>query len=126
MTRGRPARSEDLPADWDVTLAHRLLGKRGDLDRNVLLTLIGRPRRFRDLEPLLKGRGKNTLTQALRRLEGEALIQGRLDARREPAVLTYELTSFGILVVRNMLALERALQLPELLRRLDARGEASA
>jgi len=73
-------RAEDLPANWDLTLAHRSLGKDSDLDRNVLLTLIGRPQRFSDLEPLLRGRGKNNLTQVLARLESEALIQGRLAA----------------------------------------------
>lgn len=114
------------PPDWDLVLAHRILGKSGDMDRNILLTLIGRPQRFSDLQALLRGRGKNTLTQALRRLEGEGLVQARLDARRAPPVATYELTSFGILVVRNLLALERALQLPDLLHRLGAARKASA
>lgn len=116
----------DLPPDWDLTLAHRILGKKSDVDRNVLLTLIGRPQRFSELEPILRGRGKNTLTQALERLEGDGLIQARLNARREPPVSTYELTSFGIIVVRNLIALENALQIPELLRRLEARLAASA
>ena len=122
-----PREDPDLPPpDWDVTLAHRLLGKRSDLDRNILLTLIGRPQRFSGLEPLLRGRGKNTLTQALKRLEGDGLIQARLNARRDPPVAAYELTSFGILVVRNVMALERALELPDLLRRLDAKDKARA
>lgn len=115
-----PKAPQDLPPQWDLTLAHRILGKESDLDRNVLLTLIGRPQRFSELEPLLRGRGKNTLTQALARLESEGLIQARLNARRAPPVQTYELTAFGILVIRNLIALEKAWQLPELLRRLDA------
>lgn len=121
----RKQKGLDLPAEWDLALAHRLLGKASDLDRNVLLSLIGRPQRFSELEPLLRGRGKNTLTQALARLEGDGLIQGRLNARREPPILAYELTSFGILVVRNLIALERALQIPALLRRLEASVAAS-
>ena len=117
-------RAEDLPANWDLTLAHRILGKDSDVDRNVLLTLIGRPQRFSELEPLLRGRGKNNLTQALARLESEGLVQARLNGRREPPVQTYELTAFGILVIRNLIGLEKAWQLPELLRRLDARAAA--
>jgi DNA-binding HxlR family transcriptional regulator len=119
-------RAEDLPANWDLTLAHRILGKDSDLDRNVLLTLIGRPQRFSELEPLLRGRGKNNLTQALARLESEGLVQARLNGRRDPPVQTYELTAFGILVIRNLIALEKAWQLPELLRRLEASAAATA
>ena len=118
--------AEGLPANWDLMLAHRILGKDSDLDRNVLLTLIGRPQRFSELEPLLRGRGKNNLTQALVRLEAEGLIQARLNARRAPPVQTYELTAFGILVIRNLIALEKAWQLPELLRRLDDHAAATA
>lgn len=79
-----PNRTAELPANWDLTLAHRILGKDTDLDRNVLLTLIARPQRFSELEPLLRGRGKNNLTQALSRLESEGLIQARMSARRRP------------------------------------------
>lgn len=121
-----PKRADELPPNWDLTLAHRILGKDSDLDRNVLLTLIGRPQRFSELEPLLRGRGKNNLTQALLRLESEGLIQARLNARRTPSVQTYELTAFGILVIRNLIALEKAGQVPELLRRLDASAAALA
>ncbi len=120
----RPA--ADLPPHWDLTLAHRILGKASDLDRNVLLTLIGRPVRFSELEPLLRGRRKNNLTQAMARLESEGLIQARLNARRDPPVHTYELTAFGILVIRNLIALENATQIPDLLRRLDAAAAATA
>lgn len=118
--------SADVPPGWDLTLAYRILGKESDLDRNILLVLIGRPQRFGELEPLLRGRGKNTLTQSLARLEGEGLIQARLHARRAPATHTYELTAFGILVVRNLIGLEKALQIPDLLRRLEVQAAQSA
>lgn len=120
-----PKGPDEVPANWDLTLAHRILGKDSDLDRHVLFALIGRPQRFSELEPILRGRGKNNLTQALVRLEAEGLVQARLNARRKPPVQTYELTAFGILVIRNLLALEKAAQLPELLRRLDAAAAAT-
>jgi DNA-binding HxlR family transcriptional regulator len=92
-----------LPApNEEYRLAHLLLGKKNDLDRRILIALVGRPRRFSELEPLLKGKAKNNLTTALHRLREQGLIDQRIEAKKQPATSRYELSELGILVVFRM------------------------
>ncbi|MFO1533694.1 MAG: hypothetical protein ABR562_08405 [Thermoplasmatota archaeon] len=85
--------------DLEYRLAYRLLGARSDLDRRVLGGLVGRPRRFSELKPLLGGRKDANLTQSLARLHGEGLVRTRIQARDAPAIKVHELTALGSLVV---------------------------
>lgn len=92
-----------LPSeDEEYRLAHKLLGKKNHLDRRILEQLVGRPRRFSELEPLLEGKAKNNLTAALARLRNDGLIDQRVEAQRRPLVKRYELTELGVLVVFRM------------------------
>lgn len=84
--------------DIEYKLALRLLNQDPPLDRRILEQLVGRPHRYNELKPLLKGRNDNVLTKALARIRDEGLIsQGlhstRTDERR------YQLTELGKLVV---------------------------
>lgn len=63
------------------------------------MTLVGRPHRYAELKPLLRGKGDNNLTQALKRLELESLIQMRTNFRAKPRYDYYELTDLGVDVV---------------------------
>lgn len=83
--------------DVDYRLALRLLQQEPPLNREVMETLVGRPCRYRDLKPLLKGRNDNVLNKALARLRGEGLIKQGLDLKS--AERRYALTELGKLVV---------------------------
>lgn len=96
---------EDGLSDPDV-LAYRLVARESPLDRAVLLELVGRPKRYAELKPLLGDKGDNNLTVALKRLQEWGLIERRTDARQEPAVHTYELTPLGIQVVLAIPAIQ--------------------
>ena len=116
---------EDPPQNWASTLAKTL--ERGNpLDRSVALVLVGRPHRYAELRPLLHGKGDNNLTQALRRLRGEGVIQMRTNFRVDAPYDYYELTDLGIDVVLT-LAERRALdKLAMLARDARVRDEATA
>src|SRR5689334_3888596 len=79
-----------------LRLAYELTAEPGDLRRAVLRQLVGRPRRYSELRPLLKGRRDHNLTVALQRLQRDGLVDRRTDARRAPVVHSYELTPLGI------------------------------
>ena len=85
----------DPPSDLVPELA-RVLKRERKLDRAVLETLLARGATFGDLKPLLRGKGDNNLTQALRRLRRDGLTRTRLD----PATRTehYEATELGVAV----------------------------
>ncbi len=85
---------EDPPENWSLSVA-RKIEKAHPLDREIIHQLVARPRRFAELQPLLRRRGKNNLTQALKRLRMEGVIQMRTRLRPDPPVDYYELTSLG-------------------------------
>lgn len=92
----------------EYRLAHYLMGPGDDvaLGRRVLDSLVGRPQRYRDLRPLLRGKTDNQLTIVLRWLveEGLAFTQG---APGHKGTL-YELDILGAFVIRKMAAFEEA------------------
>lgn len=70
------------------------------MDRRILEDLVGKPKRYSDLKPLLGDRNDNVLTKALRRLRDEGVIQQGVDL--EGNQRTYQLTELGKLVVFRM------------------------
>ena len=90
------------PQDVEFRLAHALLGSTNPLDREVLVSLVGRPRRYSELKPLLGEKAENNLTMALDRLRRDGLLAQTVNARRRPVVKTYQLTDLGVLVVFRM------------------------
>lgn len=87
-----------LPArDEEYRIALRLLHQAPPLDREIAEFLVGRPCRYRDLKPLLRGRNDNVLNKALARLRGEGAIQQGLDVASGEG--RYALTELGKLVV---------------------------
>lgn len=91
-------RFEDPPKNWAFGLA-KAIETGNALDRQIALRLVGRPHRFSELQPLLRGRGKNNLTQALRRLRFSGVIHMRTNLYATPRYDYYELTHLGIRVV---------------------------
>lgn len=91
----------DPPRNWALGLAKRLESG-NPLDQQVAIRLVGRPHRYTELVPLVGKRGKNNLTQALRRLQADGIVQMRTNFRATPRYDYYELTSLG---VRAVLAL---------------------
>ncbi len=89
-------------------LAHRLMAADGDLDRRVLGTLVGRPRRFAELKPLLGKRTEANLTQALQRLTRDGLIIQRAADWDDPSIKTHELTPLGTLVLYHIVEMDFA------------------
>lgn len=86
--------------DHEIKLAHWLLGKESDLDLRVLESLLGEPKRYRDLrDRLLEGSSDTPLTRALKRLGERGLIrQGmNLDDPDDPRY--YAVTSLGVRVM---------------------------
>jgi DNA-binding HxlR family transcriptional regulator len=103
----------DPPTDWAAGLAKRL--EQGNpLDREIALSLIARPHRYAELLPLLRGKGDNNLTQALKRLRHEGVIHMRTSFHSTPPYDYYELTVLGIDVVMGLAerqAIERLAQI---------------
>lgn len=106
MTVVRPAAEEDEGIPDPDVLAYRLIARESPLDRAILHELIGRPKRYADLKPLLGEKADNNLTVALKRLQEWGLIERRTDARREPVVHSYELTPLGIQVILAIPAIQ--------------------
>jgi len=88
-----------------LRLAYKLVAEEGDLRRRVILELVGRPRRYTELKPLLGPRRDHNLTAALTRLQRDGLIDRRTDARKRPVVQAYELTALEIHTVLAMQAI---------------------
>lgn len=95
----------EFPDDLTLRRAYELVAEAGDLRRLVLFDLMGRPRRYHELKPLLRGRRDHNLTVALTRLQRDGLIHRRTDARQRPILHTYELTPLGIQVILGMQAI---------------------
>lgn len=87
-----------LPSkDLEYRLALRLLDQKTSLDRGILEALVGRPARYRDLQPLLGGRNDNVLNKALARLRDEGVVKQGIDL--DSSDRRYALTELGKLVV---------------------------
>ena len=95
-------------ADAEFRLAHRLMGAEGDLDRRILGALVGRPRRFLELKPLLGRRTEANLTQALQRLTRDGLVIQRAADWDAPGIKTHELTPLGALVLFHIVEMDFA------------------
>jgi DNA-binding HxlR family transcriptional regulator len=94
-----------IEANVHLRIAYELVAEKGDLRRHVLLELVGKPRRYAELKPLLRGRRDHNLTVALMRLQRDGLIDRRTDARQRPVVHAYELTPLGVETVLAMHAI---------------------
>lgn len=95
---------EDMLPEPDIEfrIAHALLGSTNPLDRQIVESLVGRPKRYSELKPLLKKKADNNLTMALARLVRDGLVAQLVDARARPLVKSYQLTALGILVIFRM------------------------
>lgn len=118
-----PSRLALPEPDVEYRLAYRLLSARSSLDREVLLALVARPRRYAELKPLLRGRRDHNLTKSLHRLRWGGLVDQRGDFRHDPPVTTYELSNLGTLVVFRMMQMLPAHESAEALLRGRAAGE---
>lgn len=86
-------------------LAHRIYASRSLLQAEILDLLVRAPgSRYSDLQRLLKGRRDQVLTDALRKLQDEGLVQQRGFG---PKRSTYQLTSLGV-AVRDVIVELRA------------------
>lgn len=90
------------PPDVEFRLAHALLGGTNPLDREIVLSLVGRPKRYSELKPLLGEKAENNLTMALDRLRRDGILAQTVNARKRPVTKTYHLTDLGVLVVFRM------------------------
>lgn len=80
--------------EWE--LAHELLTQESGLWTEILYALLGGPRRYSDLKPLLDDQAENTLTYALKKLGEEGLLKRRSDLVDDELVKLYEVTNKGI------------------------------
>lgn len=76
--------------------ARELMGKESDLDLRILFDLLGAPKRYSELQPLLGDRGDHNLTVALERLQDRGLVTRQTDAREDPPTHTYQVTELGV------------------------------
>lgn len=129
-TRRKAASDLGLPPpDVELVLAHRLLADPNPLRREVVLELLGRPRRYGELRGALRVGNDTRLTRALARLQEDGVVDQRVDARRRPAVLSYELSELGRLVLVRMLQMQPAVDAARLVLRAhaaQARADAEA
>lgn len=121
MLMAKPARLEfPFPkADEEERLAHRLLSTKNRLDLDVLRSLVGRPRRYSELQPLLGTKNDNNLNMALHRLRRDGLIRQRRDLSQSPPGAEYELSSQGIRVYELTLQVGPLAKALELFRRVE-------
>lgn len=83
--------------DVEYALALKLLAQPARTQLQVLEALMGEPKTYSELKPVLKGRNNNVLTKALRPLRETGLIQSGL--KDDMKTKTYRLTSLGKLVI---------------------------
>jgi DNA-binding HxlR family transcriptional regulator len=79
-------------------LAHHFLGRGNPIAKQILYALLGGSRRNAELMPLAKA-SPNNLTQGLARLKDEGLIVNVVDRSAPPGQVSYQLTTFGLVVV---------------------------
>lgn len=104
-------------------LAHEIYASQSRLRSEILDALAHTPRsRYRDLKRLLRGRGDQVLTDALRSLQDEGIVQkyGFDQGRSE-----YQLTSLGV-AVRDVIVELRAYDRNSLADRDPAAADASS
>jgi DNA-binding HxlR family transcriptional regulator len=86
-------------------LGHQIHAARSPLQAEILDVLVRAPgSRYSELQPLLRGRRDQVLTDALRKLQDEGLVQQRGFGRKRS---TYQLTSLGV-AVRDVIVELRA------------------
>lgn len=86
-------------------LAHQLYAAKSTLRLDILDVLIRSPSsRYVDMQGLLRGRGDQVLTDALRKLQDEGLVLQRGFSRK---LITYQLTTLGV-AVRDVIVELRA------------------
>lgn len=83
--------------DAEYAMAVRLLAQPARTQMQILEALMGEPKTFSELRPLLEGRNNNVLTKALRALREKGLIQTGL--RDDLKTKTYRLTPLGKIVL---------------------------
>lgn len=83
--------------DAEYALAIHLLSQPARTQLDILEALMGEPKTFSELRPLLRGRNNNVLTKALRALREQGLIQVGL--RQDLKTKAYRLTSLGKLAI---------------------------
>lgn len=86
--------------DVEYRIALRLLNQDPPFDRRILEDLVGQPKRYSELKPLLGDRNDHVLTKALNRLREEGVIQQGVDLDRDQRV--YHLTELGKLALFRM------------------------
>lgn len=86
--------------DAEYRIALRLLNQDPPFDRRILEDLVGRPKRYSELNVLPGDRNDDALTKALNRLREGGVIQQRVNLDRDQRV--YQLTELGKLVLFRM------------------------
>lgn len=82
------------PEDYEYEAAMRLL--RGNpLDVRILDAVVGQPRRYSELRPLLRGKADHNLTKGLERLTNLGALSQRSHAEAGRRTDVYALTSLG-------------------------------
>lgn len=83
--------------DVEYRVVLRLLNQDPPFDRRILEDLVGQPKRYSELIPLLGDRDETALTKALNRLREGGIIQQGVDLDRNQRV--YQLTELGKLTL---------------------------
>lgn len=79
-----------------AALAYEVLSQESGLWGRILYSLLGRPRRFSELEPQLEEASPNNLTYALKKFRRKGLIDRRKDLVDDEVVPIYQITPQGI------------------------------
>lgn len=89
-----------IPPDLgEYQTALRLLGGH-KVEREVLFRLVGRPRRYSDFKPVLRGQNDTALTRALSRLcDDWALVDRRTEIKGGREIDLYEINALGVHVL---------------------------
>lgn len=96
LRRLEPATPPNL--DEYETAAHLLGGHK--VEREVLFRLVGRPQRYGDLKPALRGQNDTALTRALSRLTDDwGLVDRRTEIKGGREIDLYEINALGIHVL---------------------------
>lgn len=87
-------------------LAYDLLSQESGLWGEILFELLGQPKRYSNLKPLLGDQAENTLTYALRKLVDEGLVERTSDVIDDELVERYAISRKGIDVFLHMQLLQ--------------------
>lgn len=110
------------PEDYEYDAAMRLL--RGNpLDVRVLDAVVGQPRRYSELRPLLAGKADHNLTKALERLTRLGALSQRSHAEAGKRTDVYALTSLGDAIRLAMAKLGSVHEMAQLARAYFAHRE---